>query len=63
MTAISFRTETLAYSADKNQARTNKKVYLENPQFKLEGTGMVLDVKEQKVFLANSVTAKITKTK
>ena len=58
-----FRTETLAYSADKSQARTNKKVYLENPQVKLEGTGMVLDVKEQKVFLANSVTAKITKTK
>lgn len=58
-----FRTEMLTYTADKNQARTNKKVYLENPQFKLEGTGMVLDVKEQKVFLANHVTAQITKAK
>jgi LPS export ABC transporter protein LptC len=58
-----FRTETLTYTADKNQARTNKKVYLESSQFKLEGTGMVLDVKEQKVFLANNVTAKITKAK
>lgn len=58
-----FRTETLTYAADKNQARTNKKVYLESPQFKLEGTGMVLDVKEQKVFLVNNVTAKFTKAK
>lgn len=58
-----FRTETLTYTADKNQARTNKKVYLESPQFKLEGTGMVLDVKEQKLFLANNVTAQATKAK
>lgn len=58
-----FRTETLTYTADKNQARTNKKVYLESPQFKLEGTGMVLDVKEQKLFLVNNVTAKATKAK
>ncbi|HPD60333.1 MAG TPA: LPS export ABC transporter periplasmic protein LptC [Thermodesulfobacteriota bacterium] len=58
-----FRTETLTYTADKNQARTNKKVYLESPQFKLEGTGMVLDVKEQKLFLINRVTAQVTKAK
>jgi lipopolysaccharide export system protein LptC len=58
-----FRTETLTYAADKNQARTNKKVYLESPQFKLEGTGMVLDVKEQKLFLVNNVRARATKAK
>ena len=58
-----FRTQTLTYAADKNQARTNKKVYLESPQFKLEGTGMVLDVKEQKLFLVNNVRAQATKAK
>jgi len=36
---------------------------LESPQFKLEGTGMVLDVKEQKLFLVNNVTAQATKAK
>jgi len=58
-----FRTETLTYTADKNQARTNMKVYLESPQFKLEGTGMVLDVKEQKLFLVKNVKAQATKAK
>ena len=58
-----FRTETLNYTADKNQARTNQKVYLESPQFKLEGTGMVLDVKEQKLFLVKDVQAQTTKAK
>jgi LPS export ABC transporter protein LptC len=58
-----FRTETLTYTGDKNQARTDKKVYLESPQFKLEGTGMVLDVKEQKLFLVKNVKAQVTKGK
>jgi LPS export ABC transporter protein LptC len=59
----SFRTEVLTYTADKNQARTSKKVYLSSPQFNLEGTGMVLDIKEQKLFLVNNVKAQATKAK
>ena len=58
-----FRTESITYTASKNQARTDKKVFLESPQFKLEGTGMVLDIKQQKLFLVKNVTAQATKTK
>jgi LPS export ABC transporter protein LptC len=58
-----FHTETLTYTAEKNQARTDKKVYLQSPQFKLEGIGMVLDVKEQKLFLVNNVRAQTAKAK
>lgn len=58
-----FRTETLTYTAEKNQARTDKKVYLESSQFNLEGTGMILDVKEQKLFLVKNVRAQAAKAK
>jgi len=56
-----FRTELLKYIAEKNQARTDGKVFLESPQFQLEGTGMILDVKEQKLFLVKNVKAKAKK--
>lgn len=58
-----FRTDSLTYTAEKNQARTDKKVYLDSPQFKLEGKGMVLDVKEQKIFLVSNVKAQGIKAK
>ena len=56
-----FRTESLTYTADNNEARTDKKVFLESPQFNLEGMGMVLDIKNQKLFLLKNVMAKGTK--
>jgi LPS export ABC transporter protein LptC len=52
-----FQTEFLSYEAAKQQARTDKKVLLESPQFNLEGWGMVMDMEKEKVFLLNDVRA------
>ncbi len=52
-----FQTEFLSYEAAKQQARTDKKVLLESPQFNLEGWGMVMDLEKEKVFLLNDVRA------
>ena len=40
------QTEFLSYDADKQQARTDKKVLLESAQFNLEGWGMVMDLEK-----------------
>lgn len=52
-----FKTEFLTYEADKRQAKTDRKVYLEAPQFNLEGLGMVMDLKKEKMVLLNDVRA------
>jgi LPS export ABC transporter protein LptC len=53
-----FRTESLVYKADKHQAKTDDKVFLEGPYFDLEGWGMIMDVEKEKVSLLNDVRAK-----
>ena len=50
-----FRTESLNYQADVEEARTEDRVSLESPQFDLQGRGMVLDVKNQKVSLLHDI--------
>jgi len=52
-----FRTESLTYKADKRQAKTDDKVFLEGPQFNLEGWGMIMDLENEKVMLQNDVRA------
>ncbi len=52
-----FQTESLVYKADKHQARTDDKVFLEGPYFDLEGRGMIMDVEREKVSLLNEVRA------
>ena len=53
-----FRTESLNYTADKHQARTDKKVFLEGEEFDLEGIGMVMNLQEEKFHLLKNVVAK-----
>ena len=54
---VRFSTESLIYRADIEEARTEDRVYLESPQFDLEGRGMIMDVKNQKVSLLHEVQA------
>lgn len=53
-----FRTGSLQYNAEKRQAKTEDKAFLEGPQFSLEGKGMVVDIEREKIFLLNDVQAR-----
>ena len=52
-----FRTTTLTYKSNTSKAKTDDKVFLEGPQFNLEGRGMIMDLEKKKVFLLNDVKA------
>jgi LPS export ABC transporter protein LptC len=53
-----FQTQSLVYNAQKRQAQTDDKALVEGPQFNLEGTGMIVDIEKEKVFLLSEVRAR-----
>ncbi len=54
---ILFRTDSLSYTADTREARTEDRVFLESPEFNLEGRGMVLELEREMVYLLHDVRA------
>jgi LPS export ABC transporter protein LptC len=56
---VRFSTESLRYRADIKEARSEDRVVLESPQFKIEGRGMIMDVQNQEVSLLYDVQATV----